>query len=167
MSATSRRRALLCAAVFVAAILQAVFADAAHLRGARPDLLTATAIVCALFCDANEGAGLGFMAGLLLASLTGPPRGGYGSLIVSRTLVGLAVGWLEERIERDNPLLAVALVTAGTLLANGLFFLFAPQHAISHWARGMALTTLYNAVLAYPLYFLIRRLVGERKRGGI
>lgn len=167
MSATSRRMVVLCAAVFIAAIAQAAFANAVHIRGAQPDLLTATAIVCALFCDANEGAGVGFMAGLLLASLTGPPRGGYGSLIVSRTLVGLAVGWLEERIERDNPLLAVALVTGGTLLAGGLFFLFAPQHGIAHWARGMALTTLYNAVLAYPLYYVIRRLVGERKREGI
>lgn len=167
MTPATRRAAALTLAVFLAAIVQATYADAVHIRGARPDVLTATALICALFCDANGGAGVGFVAGVLYASLSGPPRGGFGSIIVSRTLVGFAVGWLEERIERDNPFLAVALVTAGTLLADCLFFLFAPQRGqIAHWARGMMLTTLYNAVLAYPLYLLIRRMVGGRQREG-
>ena len=165
MTPATRRAAALYLAVFLAAILQTVYADAIHIRGARPDLLTATALICALFCDANGGAGVGFMAGLLFASLSGPPGRGYGSIIVSRTLVGFGVGWLEERIERDNPFLAVALVTVGTLLADCLFFLFAPQRGqMAHWARGMLLTTLYNAVLAYPLYLVVRRMVGERHK---
>ena len=161
MTPSARRALGLSAAVFLAAIAQAVWANALHLRGAQPDFLTATAILCALFCDANGGAGIGFVCGLLLASLVGPPHGGFGSLIVSRVLVGFGAGWLEERIERDNPLLAIGLVTAGTALASCLFFLFAPQHAIGHWARGMMLTTLYNAVLALPLYFIIRGLAGK------
>jgi hypothetical protein len=61
---------------------------------------------------------------------------------------------------RDNPLIAIALTATGTPLAECLFFLFAPQHAIHHWARALLQTTLYNTALAAPLYFLIRRLVG-------
>lgn len=162
MRPSTRRVIALYSSVLLAAIAQAVYADALHIHGARPDFLTAATVICALFCDANVGAGLGFLAGLLMASLTSPPKSGFGSLIVSRTLIGFAVGWLEERIERDNPLLAIALVTAGTALANGLFFLFAPQRNINHWAHGMVLTTLYNALLAYPLYLLIRLMVGKR-----
>ena len=84
----------------------------------------------------TEGRAWGLWPGVLYASLSGPPHGGFGSLIVSRTLVGFAVGWLEERIERDNPFLAVALVTAGTALADCLFFLFAPQRDRSRIGRG-------------------------------
>lgn len=164
MTPAARRALGLGVAVLLAAIAQSVWANAARIHGAQPDFLTATAIVCALFCDANGGAGVGLVSGLLLASLAAPPHGGFGSLIVSRVLVGFGVGWLEERIERDNPLLAIGLVTAGTALAECMFFLFAPQHYISHWARNMLLTTLYNAALALPLYFLIRRLAGGRLR---
>jgi rod shape-determining protein MreD len=164
MNPRTRRGLFLYAVVFIAAIAQAAWGGGIRFYGAQPDLLTAVAIVCALFCDANGGAGVGFVAGLLLASLAGPPQGGFGSLIVSRTLVGFAVGWLEERIERDNPFLAVAFVFVGTLLAESLFFLFAPQRHISHWARSLALTTLYNTILAYPLYVVVRRIVGERIR---
>lgn len=161
MTPSARRAFGLGVAVFLSAVAQAVWANALHLHGAQPDFLTATAIICALFCDANGGAGVGFASGLLLASLAGPPHGGFGSLIVSRVLVGFGVGWLEQRIERDNPLLAIGLVTAGTALAGCLFFLFAPQPHIGHWARGMMLTTLYNAVLALPLYLIVRQLAGK------
>ena len=157
MTSSAQRGVKLAFALFVAALLQSVCADAMGIRGAHPDLLTATAIVGALFCDANGGAALGFFAGLLHACLVTPPFGGFGSLIVSRTLVGFGVGWLEERIFRDNALLSLSLVTIGTALAEGLFFLFAPQRNILHWARALGLTTLYNPLLALPLYALLRR----------
>ena len=164
MNPSARRTAGLWVALFLAAMAQSVWADALQIRGARPDFLTATAILGALFCDANGGASLGFAAGLIYASLASPPHGGFGGLIVSRTLVGAAIGWLDERVFRDNALIAVALVAGGTALAEGLFFLFAPQPHVAHWAKAVLLTTLYNTVLALPLYFLIRRLAGEMQR---
>ena len=150
-------------ALFLATLAQGVYADAMTIRGAHPDFLVATAILCAMFCDANEGAGIGFFAGLLHACLATPPQGGFGSLIVSRTLVGFGVGWMEERIFRDTPLLALALVPLGTLLAEGLFYLFAPQAHPLHWARLVGLTAIYNTVLAWPLYLLLHRLLGKHR----
>jgi len=161
MKPSTRRIVVLYGAVLLAAVAQAIWADAIVIRGARPDFLTATAILCAIQCGANEAALVGFLSGLFLAALTSPPKAGFGSLIVSRTLVGFCVGWLEERIERDNPILAVFLVTFGTALANGLFFLFNPQRPIMHWARHMGLCTLYNGLLALPLYLLLRFLLGS------
>ena len=164
MSPSVRRAGGLCLTLFLAALAQSVWADAMQIRGARPDILTAAAILGALFCDANGGAALGFAAGLIHASLAAPPNGGFGGLIVSRTLVAATIGWLDERVFRDNALIAVALVAGGTALAEGLFFLFAPQPHVAQWAKAVLLTTLYNTILALPLYFLIRRLTGETKR---
>lgn len=164
MTPSARRLAGMTMALLLAAIAQGVYADAMHLRNAKPDFLTATAVLCALFCDVNGGAAVGFFAGLLHASMAGPPHGGFGSLIVSLTLICMLIGWLDERLFRDNFLIAIVLVALGTPLAEGLFFVFAPQPHISHWARALGLTTLYNSVLALPLYFLIRRLIGEHRR---
>ena len=164
MTPSTRRAAGLILALFLAALAQSVWADAMQIRGARPDFLTATALLGALFCDANGGAALGFAAGLFHASLAAPPNGGFGGLIVSRTLVAAMIGWLDERVFRDNALIAVALVAVGTALSEGLFFLFAPQPHVAHWAKAVALTTLYNTLLALPLYLLIRKLTGETKR---
>ena len=159
MSPERRRSLRLALALFAAALAQSVYANAIQIRGAQPDFLILTVILGALFCDANGGATLGFFAGLLHASLAAPPHGGFGSLIVSRTLVGFGIGWLEERVFRDNPLIALTLVALGTALADTLFFVFAPQPDIPHWARVLGLTTLYNTVLALPFYYLFRRLL--------
>ena len=164
MNPATRRILGLMLAIFLAALAQSVFADAMEIRGARPDFLLMTAILGALFCDANGGAGLGFAAGLFHASLAAPVHGGFGGLVVSRTLVAAAVGWLDERVFRDNPLIAVALVGVGTALAEGLFFLFAPQPHVAAWARNVGLTTLYNTVLALPIYLVLRRITGETNR---
>jgi rod shape-determining protein MreD len=163
MSPSARRGIGLGAAIFLAALAQIVYADSLRIHGARPDFLIVVTVLGAMFCDANGGAALGFFAGLLHASFAAPPLAGFGSLIVSRVLVGFGVGWLEERIFRDNVLIAVALVALGTLLVEGLFFLFAPQQHILHWARSVGFTTLYNAVLAVPLYLLVRRMAGMHR----
>lgn len=147
-------------ALFVAAVLQSVYANAMQIQGAQPDLLLATGLVGALFCDVNGGAAVGFFAGLLHASVSAPPHSGFGSLIVSRTLVCLLVGWLEQRVFRDHVLLALTCVAVGTALAETLYFLFAPQPDVLRWARALLLTVLYNSVLSLPLYYALRRLLG-------
>ena len=163
MTPAVRRVVGLAGSLFLAALLQSVWADAMQIRGARPDFLVSAAILGALFCDTNGGAVLGFFAGLLHASLAAPPSGGFGGLMVSRTLVGSVVGWLDERVFRDNPLIAVVLVAGGTAAAEGFFFLFAPQPHVWHWAKNVGLTTLYNTVLAFPMYLFIRRAAGENR----
>ncbi len=161
MTPETRRSLGIALALYAAAVLQFNFADTISLFGARPDFLTATVILGAIFGDANGGAAVGFFAGLLYASVVSPPHAGFGSLIVSRTLIGTGIGWLESRLFRDNGLIAVGLVALGTALANALFFLLAPQPNISHWLRAALSTVLYNTVIAFPLYLLMRRLVGK------
>jgi pheromone shutdown protein TraB len=151
-------------ALFVAALIQSVFADALRIKGAGPDLLLLVALLGSLFCNVNGSAALGFSAGLLHAAMSAPPHGGFGSLIESRTLVCIGAGWLEERVFRDNVLIAIFLAAFGTALAEGLFFLFAPQPNVLLWARALGIATLYNTVLAGPLYFVIRKVARGRVR---
>lgn len=163
MSPTLKRGLLLAVALFIAAVLQCAFANPMRIGAAQPDFLALVAFLGALYCDGNGGAALGFSAGLLHAAIVSPPHAGFGSLITSRTAVCFCIGWLDERIFRDNPLMAVLLVALGTALAHILFFIFMPMPDIGHWARILALTTLYNTMLALPVYLLMRRYLGVER----
>ncbi len=124
--------------------------------GARPHIgLTVLAISC-LFAGPNLAAGLGFMAGLAEAWANGRYAGSY---IVTRSVLGYCVGALDQRVFRDHVLMAVAAAMVATLLANGLFFVFAPQPHYVRWIVRTVMSALYNGALAIPLYFLIRRVV--------
>ena len=160
MTPPAARAFRLSLALLTAALVQLALVPSIGIRSVRPDLLLATALLSAMFSEANGGAALGFCAGLIHACFAAPPLGGFGSLLLSRTLVCFGVGWLEERIYRDSGLLAVVLVGLGTLLAEGVFFVLAPQRHLFHWVRSVGGTTLYNVVLAYPVYLLLRRWLG-------
>src|SRR5438128_2368800 len=108
----------LAGALFIAGVLQAAFADAVRLWGAGPDLLLVTSLVGAMFCGEGAAALLGFAAALIHSSLAAPPHAGVGSILVSRTLVCYTVGWLEDRMYRDNVLVALVVVLFGTLAAE-------------------------------------------------
>lgn len=165
MNPSTRRGLWFTLLLLCAATVQSAWANSLTIRGAHPDFILTTAILCTLFCDANEGAAIGFSAGLLSACLASPPEGGFGSLVVSRTLVGFGVGWLEERIYRESVLIAAALVIGGSVLAEGIFFVCDPRSLLLHlllWARIAGLGVLYNGILALPLYWIVKRCAGRK-----
>ncbi len=165
MNADTRKNLGFGITLFIAAILQAVYADALRIHSARPDFLCAAAILCSLFCNVDGGAAVGFTAGLLMAVLAAPPHAGYGSLIVSRVIACSIVGWLDNHVFRDNYLIAVLMSAAGTAAAGTLFFIFDPEIHFSHWAKSLLGTVGYNALIAIPLYAFIRRLITEPRTG--
>jgi hypothetical protein len=165
MSSTAWRVIKLAAALFVAAVLQAAFARSLSIWGGKPDLLLTVALIAAMFCGERSSAAVGFFAALLHASLAAPPHAGVGSILVSRTLVCFGIGWMEDRMYRDSVLVAVAVVLLGTLCAEGLFFVFYPQHPVLHWARLLALTLAWNGLLAAPCYYAVRGLLGRHRDG--
>src|SRR5437879_3871338 len=130
MSSTAWTAVKLAAALIIAGVLQAAFADAVRIWGGRPDLLLTTALVGSMFCGEGAAALLGFSAALLHASLAAPPYAGFGSILVSRTLVCFGVGCLEDRLYRDSVVVALLVVLLGTLSAEALFFIFYPQRDV-------------------------------------
>jgi rod shape-determining protein MreD len=161
MSPSAWRGLKLAGFLLVAGILQAAFGDAVRLWGAAPDLLLTGSLIGAMFFGEGASALIGFSAAIIHASLASPPLAGVGSILVSRTLVCFGVGWLEDRMYRDNVLVAIVVALFGTLAAECLFYVFYPQHDVLRWARILLVTTIWNGLLAAPCFFVIRRLVGK------
>jgi rod shape-determining protein MreD len=146
-------RSALALIVLAGFVLNAALGPSLVIRGVAPHLGLSALLLACLFTSARTGAALGFLLGLLEASFT-PLY--VGSLLTCRLVVGFAVGALEERVFRDNLLVAIAIVFLGTLMGEGLFFLFVPQPAVGRWAVSTLGEAGYNAILAPPLYWLIR-----------
>jgi hypothetical protein len=159
-----QRTILIIALLVCAAAAQSLWANSLRISYARADFVLITALLCSQFCSGAEAAAVGFGAGLLSASIASPAGGGFGSLVVSRTLVCFGVGWLEERLFRDNAVIAIALVSGGTVLAESLFFAFDPHFPAASWARGVGFEVAYNVCLTLPIYLLVRVSIRTRNR---
>jgi rod shape-determining protein MreD len=157
MSAGQRIRLTL--ALLLSFTLHIAFGSSLSLFNAQPNLALLTLLVCCLFCGPRTGAFAGFFTGLLEGSYA---AGYLGSFLVTRSLAGWLVGALDERLFRDNPLIAMGIAFLGTLLAECCFFLFAPQPHPARYFLNALTGSLYNAALALPLYYLLRRfLIGS------
>lgn len=164
MSPPIRRTVLITVLLVSASAAQSVWAQSisTHLYGARPDFLLVAALICAQFCTAAESAAVGFAAGVLTASLAAPYDGGFGSLVVSRTMVCFGVGWLEERVFRDNAAISIALVGGGTIIAESLFYACDPHFPVISWAKHMGLEVAVNTFASVPAYLIVRQCLRPR-----
>ena len=160
MSSASWRGIKLAIALFIAAVLQSVAADACRIAGARPDLLLTCAligaallhrywrhgrgsgpVVCCIACLASEGR--------FWKSGCQPNPGLRGDRLAGRKDVPGQRPHCRNRRFRRNA------------ARPNAFFLFAPQRDILHWLGGMLGTCLYNTLLAAPVYLIIRRILGR------
>jgi rod shape-determining protein MreD len=151
--------------VFVVTILQVSAFSAVSIGGGGPDVLLVTLVSIALLRGAVTGAITGFAAGLIV-DVTTLETLGLTSLVL--TLAGYWAGRYGETTGRSRvhaPL--VATVAATVLIAFGGYGLHSMLgEPVSARAVLVALpaTVLCNALLAYPVFGLIRRLVGTRER---
>lgn len=159
MKAGTLRVVRLALLLILAASLQGLYGSGIAIKGARPDIVLLIALLSAQFYGACAGAGIGCCAGLMTASCVAPPPhfDGYGSIVVSRTLVCFLVGALEETVFRDNILIAVTTVTVGTIVTEVLFFVFDPHFRVSTWAHACLTESVYNGALSVPIYFVVRK----------
>lgn len=154
----ARRRILLLAMLFIGALLQVAIGSQVGLRHAAPNIaLTSLACAC-LFVDSGAAAAFGFTTGLIEASWTSVY---IGTFLVSRTFTGFLIGLLEDRVFRDSIPLAIVTVVLATGVAGILFFAFAPQPHADRWFISLLGTAIYNALLAIPIYALMRKVVGR------
>ena len=157
----ARQVALVAFFLLIAAVLQGRGAHAIALRGAEPDFILVALACGATLVGGPRGAGLGFWAGLLTAALV---PGTSGTFLVSRTLAGAFAGWLHGSVIRDSVVVPPLVGLSTTLVAELVYVLMAPTHHLRAWAVARGGELLYNAVLALPLYFLMRRLHIGRQR---
>lgn len=152
---------------FVAVVLQTSILSSLELGGATPDLLLVTLVAVALLRGAITGAAVGFAAGLLVDTAT-LARLGETSLLL--TIAGYWIGRYGETTGRDRshaPLLSVAVVTV--LYGAGALFLHVvlgdPVDA-SELFRSLLPATLLNLLLTFPVYALVRRILGRPEWSG-
>jgi len=148
--------------VVCAALVQVTIGHRIEIGAASPDLLILIVTAIALLTGSISGAAHGFLAGMCIALFAGLPLGPH-ALVA--TLAGFAVGRLGEVLVTDEhpipPLAAGIVATAAMQIGRPLVeFLVNPAVASVDglWSRAF-LTTAISAVLAVPLYLLVRRVL--------
>jgi rod shape-determining protein MreD len=163
----TRRILSVTAIVITAVLLQSTVFSELRLLGVRPELLFLVTIVLALLEGPNEGAVVGFAAGLAQDMFLDQPKG---ITALTLTLLGYGVGMARQYIVSPSPLLPTFVVAIGTAIGMAFyevvsFLLGSFDLPATEAVRIALLTAAYNAVLTPILYPLLRRIVeGSRPR---
>jgi rod shape-determining protein MreD len=143
----------------LAVIVQVAAVSQVQLFGTNADLSPLVVAAVGLLCGAIPGAVFGFSAGLFL-DLALVQTVGLSSLVL--LAVGYGAGRLRELRDPEGALVpilvgavATAFATIGYSLMQFLLGVDAPVSLLL--ARQILATTLLNAIIAAPLYALVRR----------
>jgi rod shape-determining protein MreD len=147
--------------VLVAVLVQVSVVAQVPIFGGRANLIPVAVAALALLGGSLTGAAAGFAAGLALDLSMGMSLGGS-SLVL--TFVGYSLGRFAELRDVSHGLLPIAVAAAGTLgydMAYGaVTFMLDIEATISVLVlRDMLVGVLLNALLALPLFALVRRIV--------
>ena len=132
-----------------------------RILGAAPDLTPLVVAAVALIGGSVSGAVTGFLVGLLLDLALGQ-NVGSSSLVL--TAVGYGVGRYGELRDPAHGLIAIpvgAAATAGYLVAfAAVSFMLQIETSVSALVvRDALVTTILNAILAVPVFGIVRRLL--------
>ena len=149
------------AIVTVAAIFQVAVLSSLRLFGGMPDLLLVVLIAVALARGSVAGAIAGFIGGLLVDVST---LGTLGLVALLLTIAGYWAGRYGETTGRGRAHAPVLAVVAITVLfgvgAYALTFMVGEAVAPRTALLPVLPAVLLNAILAVPVYAVVRRLVG-------
>jgi rod shape-determining protein MreD len=154
------------AVVFVAAMLQVVIVSSLVVGGGSPDLLLVVVVALGVLRGSSTGAVLGFVGGLVVDIVT---LGTLGVTSLILTLVGFWAGRYGETTGRDRrfaPVIAVGAITIAAAAFGYVLHYLLGEEVV---ARDVLFTTLLpavvaNVILAMPVHWLVRAVVGEELR---
>ncbi|HEX5322579.1 MAG TPA: LytS/YhcK type 5TM receptor domain-containing protein [Capsulimonadaceae bacterium] len=150
-----RRFLILLGFILLAAVIQAGFGNDVSIIRAKPDLILVVTACGGVLTGPVRATLAGLWAGILTAALQ-PVN--YGSILASRTVMGILAGWLHHHVIRDSIVVPPLVVLMGTISAEVIYFLMAPTHNVHAWVRAVGGETLYNMALSFPVYFGLRAL---------
>jgi rod shape-determining protein MreD len=140
-------------------IVQTAFISQLPIAGANADLSPLLVMAIGLLCGSLAGGGFGFCVGLF-ADVVSLQTLGVSSLVLLG--VGYGAGRLREARDPEGTLVPIAVGAAATLASGVGFallqFLLGADAPVS-WAllRQLLATLVINALLALPVYALVRR----------
>ncbi len=145
----------------LAVLLQLSFFSRVTFFHVSPDVLPAVVVSLGLFGGALTGAVAGFSIGFLVDCLLVLPLGGSSLVLLA---AGYLAGLFRERFEIRSILLPPLLIMLLTLFCELGFGAVALMLGIDGTvspmvARDMLLKSLYSFVLAWPIYYGIKRVL--------
>lgn len=151
--------------VFLIAILQVSAFSSVGIGGGRPDVLLVTLVSIALLRGAVTGAVSGFFAGLIVDVTT---LGTLGLTALLLTLTGYWAGRYGETTGRGRkhaPLVATLAATIFVELGGYCVqSMLGEPVSVRVVLVSLPAALVWNAILAYPIFGLVRRLVGTPER---
>lgn len=150
--------------LMIALLIETGGAPGLSLFGVRPELLSLLTMLFTMSHGSQRGAVFGFSAGLMHDLLIGRFIGLYASVLL---LLGAVIGFITEQLFKDNFLVRLGTVFAGTALSQVLYFL-----GMAAFGRGISwlqlgwqsvlaasvLNTLLSLFLYRPMLILDKRL---------
>lgn len=155
---SGRQTFLVSILLLIAAGLQGRVAHAIVINHAQPDFILIVASCASILIGGEYAVIIGFLAGLLQASLIDQY---VGSFLTSRTLAATFTGTLKRLVIRDSLLVPPITVFITTVVSELLMAAMAPSiwlHNIRYWGRCCLGEIIYNVILSYPVYYLMRKL---------
>jgi cell shape-determining protein MreD len=156
------RVAALLVVLAVCAALQQVAFRSVAVWEVRPDLLLAFGLVTALLTTPETGLIWALVAGGATWAMVGETT--LATFLITRGLPAFLCGLAQERLLRRHLMVGFFGVIVGTLVAEGLHFLFAPDVGLRQWVRIMLVSPWLNGLAALPLYAILSRLLPPRER---
>lgn len=129
--------------------------------GASPDFVLILVTCLGLFTSRAGAAGIGFLGGLLQGAMVG---GNLAAYVVSRSLTGFASGWIGSAELNKSVYVAPMIVAVATIAAQVVLLFIAPTHAIGTFLLATIGTSIYNGVVAVPVFAFLRRLLDPPRR---
>ena len=143
----------------VAFVLDTAIGNRLVLFSVRPDVTMATLTPVCLLIGRPSSAWMGLLVGALQGAFGSPA---FGSLAISRSLAAWGIGLLDERIFRDNLLVAPAAGFCAVLAADLLLFAFAPQPDAPTYLLRTLQRAGYTMCLVVPLTMVLRPIFRSR-----
>jgi rod shape-determining protein MreD len=151
--------------LFVVAILQVSAFSSIRIGGAAPDVLLVTLVAVSLLRGSITGAVAGFLVGLVVDITT---LGTLGLTSLLLTLAGYWAGRYGETTGRGRvhaPLVATVAATVfvglGGYCLDSLLGEPVDVHSV---LIALPAAVIWNGLLAYPVFGLVRRLIGTTER---
>lgn len=151
--------------VFPVTILQVSAFSSVTIGGGGPDVLLVTLVAVALLRGSVTGAVAGFCAGLIVDITT---LGTLGLTALLLTLVGYWAGRYGETTGRGRPHAPILTTVAATIFVAlggyGLQVMLGEVISVRVALVALPAALVWNALLTYPIFGLVRRVVGTPER---
>lgn len=140
---------------FLGLILQSSFFEYFSLLGVKPDIVLTCIVFYAVFNGYKKGLLIGGIIGLIEDLFIGQF---IGPMIISRMLLGVAVGYFSRNIYKENYIIPIIILFVSTFFSNAFLWIFHSFYKASisfkYFMNVSFLQSIYNLIFM-PFFYVI------------